>query len=88
MRQNGRGISSYFILIAFLLIAIWSLTFYSNRSEEDYSRTELVADLDAGNVIEVRVCPSEKTPTGYLEIELKNGVNKKLYANPSFGRSE
>ena len=80
MRQNGRGISSYFILIAFLLIAIWSLTFYSNRSEEDYSRTELVTDLDAGNVIEVRVCPSEKTPTGYLEIELKNGVNKKLYA--------
>lgn len=80
MKQNGRGISSYFILIAFLLIAIWSLTFYSNRSEEDYSRTELVADLDAGNVIEVKVCPSEKTPTGYLEIELKNGVNKKLYA--------
>ena len=80
MRQNGRGISSYFILIAFLLIAIWSLTFYSNRSEEDYSRTELVADLDAGNVTDVRVCPSEQTPTGYLEIELKNGINKRLYA--------
>ena len=80
MRQNGRGISSYFILIAFLLIAIWSLTFYSNRSEEDYSRTELVTDLEAGNVTDVRVCPSEQTPTGYLEIELKNGINKRLYA--------
>lgn len=80
MRQNGRGISSYFILISFLLIAIWSLTFYSTRSEEDYSRTELVADLEAGNIAEISVCPGEETPTGFLEIELKNGVNKKLYA--------
>ena len=80
MKQNGRSISSYFILIIFLLIVIWFLTYYSSRSEADYSRTELVAALEAGNVAEVKVCPNEKTPTGYLEIELKSGVTKKLYA--------
>ncbi len=79
MKQNGRSINSYFIFIAILLIVVIGLNLVSNRAEE-YTRTEFVADLDAGNVTEVIVCPNGEAPTGYLDIELKNGANKKLYA--------
>lgn len=51
----------------------------SNR-EEDYTRAEFIADLDAGNVSEIVIQPNGEAPTGYLEIQMKNGLNHKLYA--------
>ena len=43
-------------------------------------KAEFIADLDAGNVSEVVVQPNGEAPTGYLEIQMKNGVSHKLYA--------
>lgn len=80
MKQNGRGIHSYLFLIFLLLFAIWGMDFLSSRHVEDYSRTELIADLEAGNIVEIAVCPNEEAPTGFVELELKGGSNKKLYA--------
>ena len=60
-------------------MVIVGLNLLSNR-EEDYTRAEFIADLDAGNVSEVVVQPNGEAPTGYLEIQMKNGVNHKLYA--------
>ena len=51
-----------------------------NNREDEYTRAEFIADLDAGNVSEVVVNPNGEAPTGYLEIQMKNGVNHKLYA--------
>ncbi len=51
----------------------------SNR-EEEYTRAEFIADLDAGNVSEIAIQPNGEAPTGYLEIQMKNGLNHKLYA--------
>ena len=48
--------------------------------EEDYTRAEFIADLDAGNVSEIVIQPNGEAPTGYLEIQMKNGLNHKLYA--------
>lgn len=79
MKQNGRTINSYFIFIILLIMVIVGLNLLSNR-EEDYTRAEFIADLDAGNVSEVVVQPNGEAPTGYLEIQMKNGVNHKLYA--------
>ncbi len=80
MKQNGRSIHSYFLFIAFLILLIVGLNSVSLRSAENYSRTEFITDLQEGNVKEVIVRPNEETPTGYLEIELKNGIDKKLHA--------
>ena len=55
------------------------LNLLSNR-EEDYTRAEFIADLDAGNVSEIVIQPNGEAPTGYLEIQMKNGLNHKLYA--------
>ena len=79
MKQNGRTINSYFIFILLLIMVIVGLNLLSNR-EDEYTRAEFIADLDAGNVSEVSVNPNGEAPTGYLEIQMKNGVTHKLYA--------
>ena len=80
MKQNGRTINSYFIFIILLVMVIVGLNLLSNR-EEDYTRAEFIADLDAGNVSEIVIQPNGEAPTGYLEIQMKNGLNHKLYAH-------
>ena len=79
MKQNGRSIHSYFILIVLLLMVIIGLNLLSGR-EEDYTRAEFITDLESGHVSRVIICPNGEAPTGYLDIELKSGVGKKLYA--------
>ena len=79
MKQNGRTINSYFIFIILLVMVIVGLNLLSNR-EEEYTRAEFIADLDAGNVSEIVIQPNGEAPTGYLEIQMKNGLNHKLYA--------
>ena len=79
LKQNGKTINSYFIFIILLLLGIFGLNLLNNRTDE-YTKAEFIADLDAGNVSEVVVQPNGEAPTGYLEIQMKNGVSHKLYA--------
>lgn len=79
LKQNGKTINSYFIFILLLLLVIFGLNMLNNRTDE-YTKAEFIADLDAGNVSEIVVQPNGEAPTGYLEIQMKNGVNHKLYA--------
>ena len=79
LKQNGKTINSYFIFIILLLLVIFGLNRLNNRTDE-YTKAEFIADLDAGNVSEVVVQPNGEAPTGYLEIQMKNGVSHKLYA--------
>ena len=79
MKQNGKTINSYFIFIILLLLVIFGLNLLNNCTDE-YTKAEFIADLDAGNVSEVVVQPNGEAPTGYLEIQMKNGVSHKLYA--------
>ena len=79
MKQNGKTINSYFIFIILLFLVIFGLNLLNNRTDE-YTKAEFIADLDAGNVSEVVVQPNGEAPTGYLEIQMKNGVSHKLYA--------
>ena len=79
MKQNGKTINSYFIFIILLLLVIFGLNLLNNRTDE-YTKAEFITDLDAGNVSEVVVQPNGEAPTGYLEIQMKNGVSHKLYA--------
>ena len=79
MKQNGKTINSYFIFIILLLLVIFGLNLLNNRTDE-YTKAEFIADLGAGNVSEVVVQPNGEAPTGYLEIQMKNGASHKLYA--------
>ena len=79
LKQNGKTINSYFIFIILLLLVIFGLNLLNNRTDE-YTKAEFIADLDAGNVSEIVIQPNGEAPTGYLEIQMKNGLNHKLYA--------
>lgn len=79
MRQNGRRYNSYLILIILLAGLIFVLAQIKSYSEA-YSQTQLLADMEADNISEIYIVPNKETPTGYLEITLRNGDDKKLYA--------
>nr|WP_305115573.1 ATP-dependent zinc metalloprotease FtsH [uncultured Acetatifactor sp.] len=78
MRQNNRGFHSYFVFILFLLMGVAVLTSL-NRADEEYTREQFIADMEADRVAEVVVRPNSEVPTGYLEVELKSGTDMKLY---------
>ncbi len=80
MRQNGRNLNSYFIWIILLVIMIIGLNMFRS-SDEDYTLNAFVADMEAHNVLEkgIVIHPNGETPTGYLEVELKNGAERRLY---------
>lgn len=79
MKQNGRSYNSYFFFIILLAGLIFVLTQVKSYSEE-YTRDELIQDMEEDNIEEMYVIPNEEAPTGYLEVTLKNGMDKKLYA--------
>ena len=50
-----------------------------NNADTDYSKSELVADLQFENVTAVKIQPNKETPTGVLSVQLKDGDVKTLY---------
>lgn len=78
MRQNGRNLNYYFIWIILLVLMILGLNMF-RRNEENYTRNAFVADMEAGNVMSIVIQPNSETPTGYLDIELRNGMERRLY---------
>ena len=79
MRQERR-FNSYFLLMVILLGAFFiAIAMGMKSQEEDYTKTEFIADMEAGKVSYVEITPNSETPTGSLKIELKGDVEKKLY---------
>ena len=78
MKQSGKGISSYFIFIVLLVALIIGINSIRDI-DNSYTREEFTADMEAGKVKEIIINPNRETPTGYLDIELTSGAEKKLY---------
>ncbi len=79
MKQEKR-LNSYFLFVILLMGMVLIFFALSMKSQqEDYTKAEFIADMEAGNVLYLEITPNGETPTGSIEIELKNGVEKKLY---------
>lgn len=76
--NRGGGIGSYIVFFVVLFGVIMGISMFNNR-EEDYSREELIADMEAGKVTEIVITPNSETPTGFLNIVLKDDTNRRLY---------
>lgn len=61
-------------------MTIWGISWLSEKGQEDYTRTQFVADIEAGKISEIYICPNSEAPTGYVEVVLTDGSEKKLYA--------
>ena len=78
MRQSGRGFNSYLTFIMVILLAV-VLLMALNRTDDSYTREELISDMKAGKVKDIEVHPNSETPTGYLSVELTNGMEREIY---------
>lgn len=78
MNKNSRNFYLYFvIIIGLLLFTVWIGTLRVQGS--GYTKGEFEAQLKNGEVAMVNICPNKETPTGSLEITLKNGEERILY---------
>lgn len=78
--NNRKNFNTYFLVILGLLfLAAWMFRSL-NGQETDYTRGELLQDLEAGNVLEAVIQPNKETPTGVIRISLSSGEEKILYS--------
>lgn len=81
MERNSRGINLIFIVVLILIgVTIW-LSCMKVR-EETYTKGELIAQLEAGEVVSVEIEPNEQVPTGTVYVTLRSSQQpKKLYVS-------
>ena len=77
--KGNKFFNSYFIFILLLGITVFGWHLLSNRQEE-YTRSQLVKDMAEDKIQALVIVPNQETPTGRLEVELKDGMQKVLYA--------
>ncbi|MBQ2935914.1 MAG: ATP-dependent zinc metalloprotease FtsH [Lachnospiraceae bacterium] len=76
--MKNRGFNMYFALIlGLLLLVVW--TSMLNVGQVEYTRGELAADLEQGEVVTAYIQPNRENATGEIEIVLKSGQQKTLY---------
>ena len=79
MKRDSRGFYSFLVFSLFVLFMVIMFGIVNRKIEENYTKGKLFADLEAGNVTDVRIRLNGETPTGALNVVLKNGGVKTLY---------
>ena len=78
MNKKSKGLGVYFIVMLFLL-ALLIIPSFMDDNRIEYTRGELLEDLQAGKVVAADIQPSRQTPTGEVRIVLTTGMEKTLY---------
>lgn len=80
MGKSAKGINIYFVIIAILLlVTVWVSTI-RDRSDQ-YTKGELISQLEEGQVIAVEIQPNAQVPTGTLTITLKDNTIRTLHVS-------
>ncbi len=78
-QKSGKNFSMYFVvIIGLLLLTVWIGTFQNQN--DNYTKGELVSDLENNLVTAVTIRPNEGAPTGSVHVDFTNGEDKVLYA--------
>ena len=78
MNRKNRGYNAYFVLVL-LLMALLIIPSLLDSGRVEYTRGELIRDLEDGTVVYASISPSRETPTGEVDFVLSDGPNKTLY---------
>ncbi|MGN0424141.1 MAG: ATP-dependent zinc metalloprotease FtsH [Acetatifactor sp.] len=71
---------SFFIFSLLILIGLYLYSaMLAKTTSENYTRAQLLQDIDAGKVEKVRIQMNQETPTGAVYVDLTNGVKRTLY---------
>ena len=77
--MKQKGFSQYFVVIVLLLLGIVLINAWKKNNVE-YTRAEMVQDLENSDIEEVVIHPNAQGPTGYLDVTFASGQEKTLYA--------
>ena len=78
MEKNRRGFRGYLIFMFILVAAVIILNVIRNTSVP-YSYDRFISDMEAGKVEDISITPDQHGDTGYINVALDSGTNKKLY---------
>ena len=80
MGKGAKGLNLYFVVILILLlVTVWVSTI--QEKGDTYTKGEFVAQLEAGEVIDVEIHPNTQVPTGSVDVYVKGGYVKTLYVS-------
>ncbi len=79
LNKRNKGYSAYFVLVL-LLLALLVIPNLLDNNQVEYTRGELIEDLEKGNVVYASISPSRETPTGEVDFILSEGPSRTLYA--------
>ncbi|MCR5356156.1 MAG: ATP-dependent zinc metalloprotease FtsH [Lachnospiraceae bacterium] len=81
MEKRGRGVSFYVLLfiMAIILYMIWKGTLTQKADYISYSEFE--AYLEGSDVAAISIAQNSEVPTGIVQITLRNGTYKQMYAS-------
>ena len=78
MNRTKKSFYLYFVsIIGLLLFTVWIGTLRVQNS--DYTKGQFLNQLENNEVAIINICPNKDTPTGSLEVTLKNGEEYILY---------
>ncbi len=78
MNKRNRGYNAYFILVL-LLLALLVIPSLLDSDQVEYTRGELIQDLEDGKIVYASISPSRETPTGEVNFILDSGLTRTLY---------
>ncbi len=78
MNKRNRGYNAYFILVL-LLLALLVIPSLLDSDQVEYTRGELIQDLEGGKIVYASISPSRETPTGEVNFILDSGLTRTLY---------
>ncbi len=79
MNQNSpRGFRTYLSFLLVLLVVVIILSAVRGNANV-YTWNQLVTDMEEGNIQDMVINPDPDADSGYVTVELKNGVKKEVY---------
>ena len=78
MKQGGKSFNSFFVFLIMLVLVVAVLSLFSEQ-RNSYTRADFMSDLEGDKIEELIIQPNAETPTGYVEVEMTDGSDRRLY---------
>ena len=76
--REGKGFHSYIFIIILLMFVLFAMNLMK-KQDNDYTQTQLIADMEAKKVEQIYISPNSEAPTGYATVIFDNYAEK-VYA--------
>ncbi len=76
--REGKGFHSYIFIIILLMFVLFAMNLMK-KQDNDYTQTQLIADMEAKKVEQIYISPNGEAPTGYATVIFDNRAEK-VYA--------